>query len=110
MFGPGKFLRGTGGLRSAEKAVSVLEEKSEITMVYFMLGLVGIIISSSLKAFLIYSMWNAIVVSIGLAVMTFILFSSGRRIFRNMYVEKEKAISGKIDKDQVYDPTDIKFK
>ena len=31
-FGPGKFLRGKNGLASANEAVSVLEEKSEITL------------------------------------------------------------------------------
>ena len=32
VFGPGKFLRGRDGLKSANEAVSVLEEKSEITL------------------------------------------------------------------------------
>lgn len=52
VFGPGKFLRGKEGLQSAEKAVAVLEEKSEITLTYFMLGLYCIVISSSFKAFI----------------------------------------------------------
>lgn len=34
---------------------------------------------------------------------------TGRRIFNNMYVEKNKAITGKIDSNQVYDPTNIKM-
>ena len=33
----------------------------------------------------------------------------GKRIFTNMYVEKDKAIRGKIERDQVYDPTNIRF-
>ena len=32
VFGPGKFLRGKNGLQSANEAVSVLEEKSEVTL------------------------------------------------------------------------------
>ena len=52
VFGPGKFLRGSGGLAEAEKAIQVLEEKSEITLTYFMLGLYGIVISSAFKAFI----------------------------------------------------------
>ena len=52
VFGPGKFLRGSEGIQAAEKAVAVLEEKSEITLTYFMLGLYCIVISSALKAFI----------------------------------------------------------
>lgn len=109
VFGPGKFLRGKGGLKAAELAVQVLEDKSEITLTYFMLGLYSIVISSCLKAFLLYTLWNACVVAAGLVFITHILIKSGRRIFNNMYVEKDKAITGKIQRDQVHDPTDIKF-
>ena len=73
VFGPGKFLRGSGGIASAEKAVIVLEEKSEITLTYFMLGLYGIVISSALKAFIKYTLWNACVVTAGLVFMSYIL-------------------------------------
>ena len=52
VFGPGRFLRGRGGLQAAEVAVQVLEEKSEITLGYFMAGLYCIVISSALKAFI----------------------------------------------------------
>ena len=107
--GPGKFLRGQGGLKAAEQAVSVLEEKSEITLAYFMMGLYSIVISSALKAFILYSLWNAIVVTGGLIGMTYMLVNAGKRIFNNMYVEKDKAIRGKIEREQVYDPTNIKF-
>ena len=41
--------------------------------------------------------------------MTYILIHSGRRIFKNLYVNKEQAISGKISRDQVYDPTNIRL-
>lgn len=97
----------------------MLEDKSEITLTYFMLGLYCIVISSALKALILYTLWNALVVTAGLVLMTYILINSGnlvenllclgRRIFNNMYVEKDKAIRGKISKDQVNDPTNIKF-
>jgi len=87
----------------------VLEEKSEITLAYFMIGLYCIVISSALKAFILYTLWNALVVSCGLVGMTYMLVSAGKRIFNNMYVEKDKAIRGKIEREQVYDPTNIKL-
>jgi hypothetical protein len=102
-------LRGKNGLKSAEEAIKVLEDKSEITLTYFMLGLYCIVISSGLKAFFFYSLWNALVVCIGLVGMTYVLIQSGKRIFTNMYVEKEQAISGKIGKDQVHDPTKVQL-
>ena len=86
-----------------------MEEKSEITLAYFMLGLYCIVLSSALKAFVLYSLWNACVVAGGLLWMTWVLVKVGKRIFNNMYVEKEKAIRGKIDTAQVYDPTNIRF-
>ena len=85
--------------------MSVLEEKSEITLAYFMLGLYCIVISSALKAFILYTLWNACVVAAGLAIMTYILITSGKRIFTNMYVEKDKAIRGQIGK--INDPANI---
>ena len=94
--GPGKFLRGQGGLKAAEQAVNVLEEKSEITLAYFMIGLYCIVLSSALKAFILYTLWNALVVTGGLVMMTYILIDAGRRIFNNMYVEKNRSIRGKI--------------
>jgi len=74
-----------------------------------MLGLYCIVISSALKAFILYTLWNACVVAAGLVLMTYILINAGKRIFNNMYVEKDKAIRGKIDRDQVNDPTNIKL-
>jgi hypothetical protein len=68
-----------------------------------------------------YSLWNACVVSAGLVLMTYILVNSGkidiemrwgfigRRIFMNMYVEKGQAITGKIERDQINDPSNIRF-
>ena len=96
-------------MKAAEQAVSVLEDKSEITLAYFMLGLYCIVLSSALKAFILYTLWNACVVAGGLVIMTYILVNAGKRIFTNMYVEKDKAIRGKIDREQVYDPTNIKI-
>ena len=52
VFGPGKFLRGKGGIAAAEQVVAVLEDKMDITIGYFMAGLICIVISSSLKAFI----------------------------------------------------------
>ena len=52
VFGPGKFLRGKGGLAAAEQVVAVLEDKMDITIGYFMSGLMCIVISSSLKAYI----------------------------------------------------------
>ena len=52
VFGPGKFLRGRGGLEAAEDVVKVLEDKIDITLGYFMTGLYCILLSSGLKAFI----------------------------------------------------------
>ena len=41
--------------------------------------------------------------------MTYILVVAGRRIFKNMYVEPGQAITGKINTEQIYDPTNIKL-
>ena len=86
-------------MKAAEQAVSVLEEKSEITLAYFMTGLFCIVLSSSLKAFILYTLWNALVVTAGLVMMTYISIDVGRRIFNNMYVEKNQAIRGKIERE-----------
>ena len=64
-----------------------------------MIGLYCIVLSSALKAFILYSLWNALVVTAGLVFMTYMLVSAGKRIFDNMYVVKEKAIRGKIDRE-----------
>ena len=64
-----------------------------------MIGLYCIVLSSALKAFILYSLWNALVVTAGLVFMTYMLVSAGKRIFDTMYVEKEKAIRGKIDRE-----------
>ena len=74
-----------------------------------MMGLYCIVLSSALKAFILYTLWNALVVAGGLVMMTYILIDVGKRIFNNMYVEKSSAIRGKIERDQVYDPTNIKI-
>lgn len=74
-----------------------------------MMGLYCIVLSSALKAFILYTLWNALVVAGGLIMMTYILIDVGKRIFNNMYVEKSSAIRGKIERDQVYDPTNIKI-
>lgn len=78
VFGPGKFLRGKGGLKAADEVVRVLEDKSETTLGYFMGGLICILISSSLKAFIQYSFMNAVVVSLGLCGMAYLLVKSGK--------------------------------
>jgi hypothetical protein len=64
-----------------------------------MIGLYCIVLSSALKAFILYTLWNALVVTCGLVMMTYILIDVGRRIFNNMYVEKNRAIRGNIDKE-----------
>ena len=76
-----------------------MEAKVDITIGYFMAGLVCVIMSSALKAFIQYSFINALIVTIGLVFMTYTLVIAGRRIFRNMYVETGVATSGKINID-----------
>ena len=83
VFGPGRFLRGRGGLQAAETAVQILEEKSEMTISYFLAGLYFIVISSSLKAFIQYSFFNGFIVTVGLVGMTYVLILSGKWSFRN---------------------------
>jgi hypothetical protein len=107
VFGPGKFLRGRGGVKAAEQVVKVLEDKSEITLQYFYVGLYCIVVSSAFKAFIQYSFLNGLLVTMGLVFMTWLLFKAGKRIMENMYVQKDKAISGKIRTDQIHDPTNV---
>ena len=64
-----------------------------------MTGLICVIMSSALKAFIQYSFLNALIVTIGLVFLTYTLVISGRRIFRKMYVETGVATSGKINLD-----------
>ena len=105
VFGPGKFLRSKGGPEDAEKVLSVLEDKIEVTLGYFMTGLYCIVLSSALKAFVQYSFMNACIVACGLVAMTYVLIQAGRRIFKSMYVQKGHALSGKMQ--QIFDPTNI---
>lgn len=64
-------------------------------------------ISSAFKAFIQYSFLNGLLVTMGLVFMTMLLFKAGKRIMENMYVQKDKAISGKIRNDQINDPTNV---
>ena len=73
VFGPGKFLRGRDGFASANEALEVMEEKSEITLFYFLAGFACIIASSILKSFLTQTFINALIVSIGLVLMSYFL-------------------------------------
>lgn len=107
VFGPGKFLRGKGGIKAAENVVKVLEEKSEPTLYYFYYGLFCIVVSSAFKAFIQYSILNALIVSFGLLCITYMLYTAGNRIVADMYVAKDKAISGRIEKNQINDPTNV---
>ena len=87
----------------------MLEEKSEITLQYFLMGFGCIIISSSLKAFILHTFINALIVSVGLLVMSFYLLIVGQRIKQRLYVAKSSAISGLISGEQVADPTNTKL-
>ena len=93
VFGPGRFLRGRGGLQAAETAVQILEEKSEVTISYFLAGLYFIVISSSLKAFIQYSFFNGFIVTIGLIGMTYVLIISGKKHTPTTYSETTKQCS-----------------
>ena len=73
-----------------------MEDKSEITMFYFLMGFACIIGSSILKAFLLHSFWNAFIVSFGLLIMSYYLIIIATRIKDKLYVEKNEAISGLI--------------
>jgi len=73
------------------------------------MGFACIIISSSLKSFVLHSFINAIIVSSGLLAMSYYMVIVGTRIKDNLYVEKSTAISGQIDDNQVHDPTNIKL-
>ena len=109
VFGVGKFLRGGEGIKSANEAVLVLEEKSEITMQFFLMGFACIILSSALKSFVLHSFINGLIVSGGLCFMAWYMIKVGTRIKENLYVEKTNAISGEIVNHQVNDPTNIKL-
>jgi len=72
-----------------------------------MTGLYCIVLSSGLKAIIQYSLLNASIVCAGLVMMTYILINTGRRIFKNLYVDNRSAKTGKIDR--IIDPTNIKL-
>ena len=73
------------------------------------MGFACIIVSSSLKAFVLHSFINALIVSSGLMAMSYYMVIVGQRIKDNLYVEKQSAISGQIGDHQVHDPTHIKL-
>ena len=60
------------------------------------MGFGCIVISSIFKAFILHHFINALIVSVGLLVMSFYLVQVGNRIKNNLYVEKNNAISGVI--------------
>ncbi len=109
VFGPGLFLRGPEGMRSAEKAIDVLQFKSDQTLKYFIMGVACTIMSCMLKSFLLYSTFEGIIVTLVLLAMSFVLNSHARNIFHSLYVPPESAISGKIEQSQVADPTNVRF-
>ena len=73
------------------------------------MGFACIIASSSLKAFILHTFLNALIVSVGLIAVAFYLLHVGQRIMGKLYVEKRTAISGLIQGDQVMDPTNTKL-
>ena len=109
VFGPGKFLRGKDGFASANEALEVLEEKSEITLKYFLAGFACIIVSSILKSFLVQAFVNALIVSIGLVIMSYVLIQLGQQVIQKLYVGKNDAIRGSIKQEQVLDPTRVRL-
>ena len=96
VFGPGLFLRGPEGMRSAEKAIDVLQRKSDQTLKFFILGVACTILSCLIKSFLLYNPFEAIVVSLILMIMSFFLNDHARASFKALYVPPETAITGKI--------------
>ena len=77
-------------------AVSVLEEKSEITMKYFFYGFTCIVLSSIMKAFLLHEFYNALTVSGALLFAAFYLSWVGNRIKNRLYVNRKLALHGDI--------------
>ena len=109
VFGPGKFLRGKDGLNSASQAVQVMEEKSDVTLKYFLCGFSCIVMSSILKSFILHTFWNALTVSSALILMAMYLYNVGMRIKNKLYVATSVAIKGVIERDQVVDPTNAQL-
>ena len=107
--GPGMFLRGPGGLQSANDAIEAMDSKSESTIMFFMAGLGGIIISSILQAFLLYTILNACLISVGLLLVAYLLTIYARQVIEKLYVTKGTEITGKIEGNMVADPTNIQF-
>ena len=61
------------------------------------MGFACVVVSSSLKAFILHSFFNAMIVSVGLLAMSYYIYGVGKRIKEKLYVEKFSAISGHID-------------
>jgi hypothetical protein len=98
-------LRGNRGLKSMEVAVDVLQNKSEQTLKYFMMGLYGQIISSAILAWIRYSALNALLINMGLAGLCIFIMKWAEQIFSDLYVKKEEALVGQIRAEQVADPS-----
>jgi hypothetical protein len=105
VYGPGMALRGNRGLKSMEVAVDVLQNKSEQTLKYFMMGLYGQIISSAILAWIRYSALNALLINMGLAGLCIFIMKWAEQIFSDLYVKKEEALVGQIRAEQVADPS-----
>ena len=74
-----------------------MEGKSEITLIYFLGGFACIVLSSILKAFLLQQFVNALIISVGLAIMSYYLVQLALRIKEKLYVETNSAIKGLIE-------------
>lgn len=96
-------------MKSAEKAIDVLQLKSDQTLKYFILGVACTIISCILKSFLLYSPFEGIVVAIVLLIMSLMLYDYGKTSFHALYVPPESAVSGRIEQEQVRDPTNVRI-
>ena len=72
-----------------------------------MAGLVGILVSSILQSFLLYTIVNACLISIALIIIAYLLIIYAKQVIDKLYVRKGTEITGKIQKDLVVDPTNI---
>eukprot|EP00743_Colponemidia_sp_Colp-15_P005404 GILK01005809.1.p1 GENE.GILK01005809.1~~GILK01005809.1.p1 ORF type:complete len:218 (+),score=17.39 GILK01005809.1:67-720(+) len=112
MFGPGLALRGSQGPDSIHKAVEELKDHMNVTMTFFLLGILAMFTGIVSLSWLTQSFASGLIVTFVMATFVFMLIRYGSKIFYSLRVDN--AVSGKFNTDfldqtamrTVYQPSD----
>eukprot|EP00742_Colponemidia_sp_Colp-10_P002696 GILJ01002882.1.p1 GENE.GILJ01002882.1~~GILJ01002882.1.p1 ORF type:complete len:231 (+),score=12.41 GILJ01002882.1:75-767(+) len=97
MFGPGLALRGSHGPDSIHKAVEELKDHMNVTMTFFLLGILAMFSGIVCLSWLTQSIACGLIVTFVMATFVFILIRFGSKIFYALRVDN--AVSGKFNTD-----------